>query len=96
VQFCRATSHKLDGDPIYKTCDKYMDNEQFGSKLALAAFVSLAYQCGAIGVKLSEDTEYLYSHIDDPLLRDELIGSGAKFRLHPMLWGAFKKTNDIS
>jgi len=90
------TEDKLDGDPIYKTCDKYMHNEQFGSKLALAAFVSLAYQCGAIGVKLSEGTEYLYSHIDDPLLRDELVGSGAKFRLHPMLWGAFKKTNDIT
>ena len=58
--------------------------------MALPAFVSLAYRCGAIGVKLSENDEYLYSHIDSPILREELVKSGSQFRLHPMLWGAFK------
>ena len=89
-----ATAGKIQFDPIYDSSNLYAERghrEQFNF---LQQIVATAYRTGAIGVKLTRNERFLYSHIDEPLISPARLNQDTRIRIHPMLHGAFRLSQE--
>lgn len=55
----------------------------------LVELTAILYRTDAIGVKISSQDRFVYSHMDQPLVAPQLLSLDTKIRLHPMLHAAY-------
>ena len=89
--FCTAiwASTKTAFDPVWDLCQAYADGRSKTSIDVLAELTAILYRTGAIGVKISSQDRFVYSHLDQPLIAPKLLSVDTKIRLHPMLHAAY-------
>lgn len=80
---------KKEHDPVYDLCFSYVEGASKNSLDVLCEIISIIYRTGAIGIKLSPQDRFIYSHIDQPLISPKLLAVDLKVRLHPMLHAAY-------
>lgn len=85
-----CSDQKIDFDPFYEVSKKYIEEKNSSSLEYSKEIIVLLYRVGAVGVKLSPDERYVYSHIDTPLLHSSMISDTARVAIHPMLWAAYR------
>lgn len=74
-------------DPIYAIAKPYLEQQSAGSiKIIEIAQHLLAtlYRVGVIGIKLSQENSYLYSHRDAPIISPKQIPLESKVHIHWM------------
>ncbi len=83
-----ATDGKVDFDPLFELAERHVTAKEPCTDFA-SETVAMLYRVGAIGVKLSAADQFIYAHTDEPLVAANLMTSETRFRIHPMLHGAF-------
>ena len=76
-------------DPFYVVCSSYLESKLKGQIDVLQEALSILYRVAAIGLKLSPQDRFIYSHIDRPIVSPDLISVDTKIRIHVMLHGAY-------
>jgi len=89
-----ATEGKIQFDPIYGPSVLYAEGGQKEQFSFLQQIVATAYRTGAIGVKLESNERFIYSHIDEPLISPARLNQDTRIRIHPMLHGAFRLSQE--
>lgn len=89
-----VTEGKIQFDPIYDHANSYVERGQKDQMAFLQQIAAIAYRTGAIGVKLDVHERFLYSHIDEPLIVPLRLGINTRIRIHPMLHGAFRLSQE--
>jgi len=79
-----------DFDPMIEPAQAVLDDKPSARLHFLRAVVSTLYRVGAVGVKLRPEDRFLYSHLDEPLISPDILGEGARIRIHAMLHGAYR------
>jgi hypothetical protein len=89
--FCLAicSKPKQSKDPMHDICSSYIDSSRQTQLEVACEVISVLYRTGAVGVKLSAQDRYIYSHLDQPLISPETLSVESKVRLHPMLHAAY-------
>ena len=87
LQIC--SQNKISHDPIYDTCKAHIEEGRSDPLTVIGQLVAVLYRAGAIGVKLSPQDRFAYSHSEQPLISPELVSADTKVRLHHMLHAAF-------
>lgn len=89
--FCTAVwaSSKISFDPVWDLCQAYADGRKKTSLHVLAELTAILYRTGAVGVKISPQDKFVYSHMDQPLIAPQLLSVNTRVRLHPMLHAAY-------
>ena len=80
----------LENDLLYQRCKLYMDRKTNSVHDIVAICGSICYRAGCVGLKLSNDHPFIYSHIDEPLVSHNIITPSTRIRLQPMLYGAYR------
>jgi energy-coupling factor transporter ATP-binding protein EcfA2 len=89
--FCTVvwTSSKISFDPVWDLCQAYADGQKKTSLHVLTELTAILYRTGAVGVKISPQDKFVYSHMDQPLIAPQLLSVNTRVRLHPMLHAAY-------
>jgi hypothetical protein len=89
--FCTRTwaSTQIDRDPVWEICHVYADSGRKSAFDVLADLAAILYRVGGIGIKVSAQDRFIYSHIDQPLISAQILRPESKVRLHPMLHAAY-------
>ncbi len=89
--FCTVVwaSSKISFDPVWDLCQAYADGRKKTSLHVLAELTAILYRTGAVGVKISPQDKFVYSHMDQPLIAPQLLSVNTRVRLHPMLHAAY-------
>lgn len=76
--------------PIFLACKAYMEGNTTKKHDIIAISASTCYRSGCVGLKLSNNHPFIYSHIDEPLVSSTIITSSTRVRIQPMLFGAYR------
>lgn len=89
--FCTSVwaSQKISYDPVWDLCQAYADGRKKTALDVLVELIAILYRTGAVGVKISPQDRFVYSHLDQPLIAPQLLSVETKVRLHPMLHAAY-------
>jgi len=89
--FCLAvlTGARTVHDPVWEICHAYSEGRKKSAFDVLAELTGILYRTGAIGVKVSAQDRFAYSHFDQPLISPQVLSPESKVRLHPMLHAAY-------
>nr|WP_288038649.1 hypothetical protein [Acidiphilium sp.] len=81
-------------DPIFDVASIYIDRGQNERFSFLQQIVATAYRTGAIGIKLTSNERFIYAHVDEPIISPARLNQDTRIRIHPMLHGAFRLSQD--
>lgn len=89
--FCLTicSSPQIDHDPLHAVCQAHVDGKSSDDFSVIQEAAAVLYRTGAIGIKLSPQDRFTYSHIDAPIVSPTLLTRETKIRLHPMLHAAY-------
>ncbi|UNC16583.1 DNA repair ATPase (plasmid) [Acidiphilium multivorum] len=89
--FCTMvwTSPKISFDPVWDLSQAYAEGRKKTGLDVLVELTAILYRTGAVGVKISPQDRFVYSHSDQPLIAPQLLSVDTKVRLHPMLHAAY-------
>lgn len=89
--FCTTvwSSPKISFDPVWDLSQAYAEGQKKKSIDVLVELAAILYRTGAVGVKISPQDRFVYSHLDQPLIAPQLLSVDSKVRLHPMLHAAY-------
>lgn len=84
------TQHNIDSDNLYAVAKQFMDGNTSKFHDILAICASICYRSGCVGLKLSNDHPFIYSHLNEPLISPTIVTPSTRVRLQPMLFGAYR------
>lgn len=79
-----------DGSALYQMVKSYMEGNSTKKEAILAECASITYRAGCVGLKLSNDHPFIYSHLNEPLVSSAIITPSTRIRIQPMLYGAYR------
>lgn len=88
LEVCAAESEFQDS--VYIAAHAMIENKSQSRTRFLQSMIANLYRTGVVGVKVNEGDKFLYSHTDEPLISADILGSGARVRIHAMLHGAYR------
>lgn len=81
---------QIDFDPLFGATTTYVEGDGRGQLEFIKVIAGILYRVGAVGVKLRNGENYLYAHLDQPILPPSLMSMELRIRIHPMLHGSFR------
>ncbi|WP_123906295.1 DNA repair ATPase [Sphingorhabdus sp. YGSMI21] len=77
-------------DLFWDMCKNVFDGEGVSEVEMVSVAASICYRVGAIGLKLSTEEPFVYSHLNEPLIPFDVLSTDTKVKVHPMLHGAYR------
>jgi hypothetical protein len=84
------TQPAVDSDNLYTVAKQFMDGNTSKFQDIVSICASICYRAGCVGLKLSNEHPFIYSHLNEPLISPAIITPSARVRLQPMLFGAYR------